>query len=678
MRPTGGQTPLSRTRAKRPASVRRLALNRVCARSRGPLDWIGVGKFRRKRSHMRRILQLSPRIRPVVSGVGLAVFAGALAVGHRDTDEGMTADEVTPQAVAEIADELGVGSPWHTGNLVLDFVEPDDDEGGSDEEIAQVVAALDAEAGVDVEPAGFYSEGEHLYRLSADPDTLRAIAASLDGEPLLEGIEPEIVYELPDNAASFADAPMPEKKPRVEVNDPMYPLQWHMEQIHAAEAWTHTRGEGVVVAVIDTGVAWKDAAGVKRLPDMNGTEFVAGESFISGLPEGLDDHAHGSHVAGTIAQTTNNGIGVAGVAHKAKIMPLKVLSKDGRGAVPGIANAIRYAADHGAHVINMSLGGPLPSKVLAKAIEYAHKKGVVTVCAAGNEHISRVGYPAANKFAVAVSATDYERNLTFYSNWGKDIDVAAPGGDTRSDKNGDGHPDGVLQNTIRVGKPMENDYLWFQGTSMASPHAAGVAALVVASGVTNPDEVERVMKATAKHPKGAKWDEKYGAGIIDANAAASAGKKEYAPERAGLAGLLALAGLAGLGLAGARGRGLRLAGVAGFAAGLLGASGALGTTPLAYGVAGALASTGLAFGSPLAFSAAIPIALALGLLGVKPLRGVLVGVAFGTAAVLLHGAVVLPTVLDGLPGGLVVDRLWLLANAAVAFILGRRLGRLGG
>src|SRR4030095_5491759 len=179
----------------------------------------------------------------------------------------------------------------------------------------------------------------------------------------------------------------------------------------------------------DAWLAGKASAGVKRLPDMNGTEFVAGESFISGLPEGLDDHAHGRHVAGTIAQTTHNCIGVVGVANKARIMPLKVLSKEGRGSVPGIANAIRYAADHGAHVINMSLGGPLPSKVLAKAIEYAHKKGVPTVCAAGNEHRSRVGYPAANKYAVAVSATDYERQLTFYSNWGKDIDVAAPGGE---------------------------------------------------------------------------------------------------------------------------------------------------------------------------------------------------------------------------------------------------------
>jgi len=184
------------------------------------------------------------------------------------------------------------------------------------------------------------------------------------------------------------------------------------------------------------------------------------------------------------------------------------------------------------------------------------------------------------------------------------------------------------------------------------------------------------MKATAKHPSGAKWDEKYGAGIIDASEAVVAGKKEYAPERAGFAGLLALAGLAGLGLAGARSRGLRFAGVAGMLGGLAWASGALGTTPLAYGVAGALASLGLAFGSPLAFSAALPVVAALALLKVKPARGLLVGLAFGTAAMLLHGAVVLPTVLDGLPGGLWIDRLWLVGNAVLALALGRRVGRL--
>jgi serine protease len=417
-------------------------------------------------------------------------------------------------------------------------------------------------------------------------------------------------------------------------------------------------------------VAWKDGKGVRQLPDLAGTGFVAGESFIAGLPEGLDDHAHGSHVAGTIAQSTNNGVGVTGVAFGAKIMPLKVLSKDGRGSVGGIANAIRYAADNGAQVINMSLGGPLPSRVLAKAIEYAHGKGVTTVCAAGNERRSKVGYPAANKHAVAVAAVDYGRELTFYSNWGKAIDVAAPGGDTRSDKNGDGHPDGVLQNTIKIQDPNANDYLWFQGTSMASPHAAGVAALIVGAGVTNPDEVERIMKQTAVHPAKVEWDEKFGAGIIDAAAAVETAQGHYAGERAGLLGLLGLMGLGGLGIAGLVGRRRRLLGVAGLGAGAVLGSGVLGGS-LAYGLAGTFG----ALGSPLWLSAAVPAGLAAVLLGAKPLHGALAGLSLGYAALLAHGALVLPTLLTGLPGGPTVDRLWLAGNAVLALWLARAISR---
>ncbi len=629
------------------------------------------------------------KARPWAATAGLLALSATLATVHDTDDAGVAAEDITPEFVASeaaAAAEAGI-TPLTTGHVLVDFVEPDDGEGGSDDEIADAVAAIDALSGVDLVPAGFYSEGEHLYRLLVDPtespETSLAEATSLvAAHELVEGHELELVYEVPEGMASSLAEPFvvaddldaepgPSKGPRFDPDDPMFSLQWHMEQIRAPEAWTSERGEGAVVAVIDTGVAYRTQKGVNALPDLEGTEFVKGESFITGLPAGLDDHAHGSHVAGTIAQTTDNGIGVTGVAFEATIMPLKVLSKDGRGSVGAIANAIRYAADNGAHVINMSLGSAMPSNVLAKAIVYAHDKGVTTVCAAGNERRSRVGYPAANKYAVAVSAVDYGRELTFYSNWGKEIDVAAPGGDTRVDKNGDGHPDGVLQNTIKVQKPLENDYLWFQGTSMASPHAAGVAALIVASGVTNPDEVERIMKDTAVHPKGDKWDIKYGAGIVDAAAAVKAANTEYAPERAGLAGLLALLGLAGLGLGaigGARGRAF---GVFGLVATAAWASGAAGVTPLAYGAAGWFG----AFGSPLWMSALLPGAATLLLLGRRRARPILTGLNLGYAALLAHGAIVLPTLLTGLPGGPLVDRLWLAANAGLALWLAHRTSR---
>lgn len=626
------------------------------------------------------------RHRGAIAGAGLMALSTFLAFQHGSTtDEGLAAEDITPQVVMEMASELGIDAT-QTGAWLVDFVEPADGEGGSEEEIARVVAELQQRLGPDaIASAGFYSEGEHLYRLQG---TLLSASALLE-HPLVEGVEPEMFYSLPERAASAVDGPAASagdddddddddlhasKGPRLHPDDPMFGLQWHMEQIRAPEAWMMGTGEGAVVAVIDTGVAWKDAKGVRALPDLAGTGFVAGESFISGLPDGLDDHAHGSHVAGTIAQTTNNGIGVTGVAFGAKIMPLKVLSKDGRGSVGGIANAIRYAADNGAHVINMSLGGPLPSKVLAKAIEYAHAKGVTTVCAAGNERRSKVGYPAANKHAVAVSAVDYGRELTFYSNWGKAIDVAAPGGDTRSDKNGDGFPDGVLQNTIKIQDPTANDYLWFQGTSMASPHAAGVAALIVGAGVTNPDEVERIMKKTAVHPGNVEWDQRYGAGIIDAAAAVEAAQGNYAVERGGLLGLLGLLGLGGLGLAGLVGRRRRFLSVAGLGAGAVIGSGVLGGS-LAYGLAGSFGPLLGGWGSPLWLSAAVPAGLAAVLLGAKPLRGALAGLSLGYAALLAHGALVLPTLLTGLPGGPTVDRLWLAGNAVLALWLARAISR---
>src|SRR5262249_8851758 len=163
------------------------------------------------------------------------------------------------------------------------------------------------------------------------------------------------------------------------------------------------------------------------------------------------------------------------------------------------------------------LGGRFRSKVLEKAVKYAHDKGVVVVCAAGNDGSNRVSYPAAYPGAVAVAATQFDETTTFYSNSGKEIDGAAPGGNTPVDQNGDGMPDGVLQTTIVIGDPTRDGYFPFMGTSMASPHVAGVAALVVAQGVTDPDAVEKILKDSARAPKDGKLDHaKYGAGIIDA------------------------------------------------------------------------------------------------------------------------------------------------------------------
>lgn len=626
--------------------------------------------------------------RTALATTGLAALTAGLLVSHQSQDTGLAAEEITPelqrQALEDAVRDLGAATvASHLGDaFLLDLVEPGDGEGGSEEAIAAYVAELDARSDLSVDKAGVYSEGEHLYRVELDERVAPQTLAALFDHALVEGYEQEVFYTLPEQALSAYDGPAPDRdihKPTppetFTPDDPMFSLQWHMQQIRAPEAWTKNRGKGAVVAVIDSGVAWASADGVKAVPDLAGTKMVDGETFIKGAPgQGLDDHAHGTHVAGTIAQTTDNGVGVTGVAFESTIMPLKVLSKEGRGGVGDIANAIRYAADHGAHVINMSLGGPLPSSVLGKAIEYAHSKGVTVVAAAGNEKRGRVGHPAAHKFAVAVGAVNYDRELAFYSNYGKAIDVTAPGGDTRADRNGDGHPDGVLQNTIQIQRPLENDYLWFQGTSMASPHAAGVAALIVSEGVTNPNEVERIMKETAVHPQGKAWDKYFGAGIVDAAAAVDRAKASYAPERGGLGALLGFMALGGLGMASLRTRRGRAFGLAGLGAAFFGASGALGTEPLAYALASAAPTMGL--GAGLALSAAVPFVASVLFLGLKPLRSVLTGLSLGYAALLAHGAIVLPTLLTELPGGPGIDRLWLGANAVLALVLARRVSRL--
>lgn len=573
----------------------------------------------------------------------------------------------------EQAQAAGVAS----GALLLDLTDPQQGEAGSPEEFAAWLATLPVKA----ELAGPYAEGENLYRLTGSVQELKTLQAELENHPFVEVVEAEMFFSAPSmegamvqSAGAQAEILKP-RPPRFEPNDPKFNLQWHLNSVNAPEAWLHNRGDGAVVAVIDTGVAWKDLdwkeTKAKAVPDLAGIEFVHPKTFVPrAIPEGLDDHAHGTHVAGTIAQATHNGVGVAGVAHKAKIMPLKVLAGSGRGSTGGIANAVRFAADKGAHVINMSLGGPMNSRVLAKAVAYAHEKGTTVVCAAGNSGRGKVEYPAANDGCFSVAATTFSRQRSFYSNWGEKLDISAPGGDVRQDENNDGFPDGVLQNTIKIQQPSQNDYLWFMGTSMAAPHVAGVAALVAAEGITRPDEVERILKETARHPNGVKRDDDFGAGIVDAYRAVLAAKQGYADERGGLALLLAWMALLGSSALAWRGK-KSLWGIAACAATLVGASGALGPS-FSYLGASLLPST---LGSGLWLSALLPAVLTVGLFHLRQLRPVLTGLNIGYAALLTHGALVLPTMMSQLPGGGMWDRMWLGGNALLALYLARRSAR---
>ncbi|MDE2125369.1 MAG: peptidase S8 [Armatimonadetes bacterium] len=297
-------------------------------------------------------------------------------------------------------------------------------------------------------------------------------------------------------------------------NDPRYSEQWNFRMLHAEQAWSLTRGKGAVAAVIDTGVASADSAKGRRAEDFGATRFVPGWDFVHDDNTPYDDNGHGTHVAGTIAESTDNGIGAAGLAFHAAIMPIKVLSASGGGTSDAIAEGIRWAADHGANIINMSLGGPFPDKVMESACRYAERKGVTIVCAAGNSGREGVGYPAAFPGCIAVSSVGPTGKLAAYSSWGKQVAIAAPGGDTREK----GETGGILQNTI-VGGPdgvRSDGYYWFQGTSMASPHVAAVAALLTAEGISSPGEIRAIREKSAA-PRGDR--KRYGAGLLDAGAA---------------------------------------------------------------------------------------------------------------------------------------------------------------
>ncbi|GAB4131819.1 MAG: S8 family serine peptidase [Cyanobacteria bacterium J069] len=383
----------------------------------------------------------------------------------------------------------GLGSRGDYESIVLDFR---DDLAAA--EVEQQLGAIAQQFSITPQLNSAFSQAEQVYILPGDKRLLKALRRS-DLRRYTESIDPNYIYRT-------LDVP----------NDPDYPKQWNLQSIQMESAWNETKGAGMTIAVIDTGIA--------PVPDLQDTQFVPGYDFVNDREEAIDDNGHGTHVAGTIAQSTNNNLGVAGIAYEAKLMPLKVLSAEGGGTVTDIAEAIRFAADHQADVINLSLGGGGDADVMRDAINYAHSKGVVIVAAAGNANTNAAGFPARYANVIAVSAVDATGAKAPYSNFGAGVDIAAPGGAFE----GDDDAGGILQQTIdpETGEPA---FRSFQGTSMAAPHVAAVAALVKSVGVTEPEAIAQILKSSARQVTEDPLNH-FGAGRLDANAAVRLAQQE--------------------------------------------------------------------------------------------------------------------------------------------------------
>jgi subtilisin family serine protease len=301
------------------------------------------------------------------------------------------------------------------------------------------------------------------------------------------------------------------------ADDPYFPYEWGLHNtgqsggkedadIDAPEAWEITTGvTETMIAVIDTGVDYnhEDLDDGRVRTDID-------QDYVNDDDDAMDDHSHGTHVAGTIAGETNNGVGVAGVMWEAQILPLKVLSSRGRGSSDDVAAAIRYAADQDADAINMSLGSPNCSQTIADAINYAYDKDVVIVAASGNNGGS-IGYPAKHAPVIAVGATDHNDHKAYFSNYGDELDVVAPG--------------------VSIFSTVPNNgYDAFSGTSMASPHVAGVVGLLLSQ---RPDlsngQVREILRQSADDLGQGGFDTYYGYGRVNAHQALQAETPDEPP-----------------------------------------------------------------------------------------------------------------------------------------------------
>lgn len=372
--------------------------------------------------------------------------------------------------------------------------------------------------------------------------------------------QPHVQWAVPDYTAHSSEAPpTPETTPTLLPNDPgtthtpggWQQLQWNFAGpfgVQAPQAWANLAadgargggGRGVVVAVLDTGIAYSNRGRFRRSPDFTASQFVSGYDFVGHDPYANDRNGHGTHVAGTIAEATGNDRDLTGLAYGVRLMPVRVLNSEGEGDASVIAQGVRFAVNHGAKIINLSLefssfvtASDIPE--LLEALHYAHHRGVLVVAAAGNEGHRTIAYPARVATVVSVGATTEHGCLANFSNDGSRLTLVAPGGGPDADLPGDPncHPEqpagrDIFQVTFTGSSPRRFGIpSGYDGTSMATPHVSATAALIIASGVLGrhptPAQLIARLRATARRLGSPGDHTLYGSGLVDAGAATAPG-----------------------------------------------------------------------------------------------------------------------------------------------------------
>jgi serine protease len=421
-----------------------------------------------------------------------------------------------------------------------------------------LAAALAAACGAASAPAlaagDAYREGEVVLRPRHGPAQVVQVGDQRDVQRTVRALRarPDLVRSAAPNPVARIATARQAGTAELVPNDPgdgkgWQELQWNFTgpySVNAPRAWSNAAnaggrgGRGVIVAVLDTGVAYRTAGRFRRSPDFTAKDFVRGYDFVDNDPFPEDHNGHGTHVASTIGEATNNGVGLTGLAYGARIMPIRVLDTIGEGDALAIARGVRFATRRGAHIINLSLefspeitSQEIPE--LLDAIGAARRQGILVVGASGNEGYRAVAWPARASNVLSVGATTERGCLSEFSNEGRGLDLVAPGGGRDASTTGEpqckpaerGRPIYQLTFTGSVRKfGLPGTY---EGTSMAAPHVSATAALVIASKVLgarpSPARLESHLKGTARDLGTPGQDTRYGAGLLDAAAATAAG-----------------------------------------------------------------------------------------------------------------------------------------------------------